>query len=114
MDHSTRPCVILDSYRPVCAIWHVPGGVRAGTVLGMDIEQIWSACLAILALATNYVAGNRKRYAWVIGMGSQVGWLGFIVLTGNYGFVISLVGFTWVYIRNYVAWGREERPALST
>lgn len=70
----------------------------------MDIEQIWSAALSVLALTTNYLAGNGIRAAWMVGMASQAGWLGFIILTGNTGFLISFVGFTVIYIRNYLKW----------
>jgi hypothetical protein len=72
----------------------------------MDIEHMWSAALGALALASAHLAGNRRSSAWIVGMVSQAGWLGFIVLTGNVGFLVSVTGFTYVYIRNYIKWTR--------
>lgn len=71
------------------------------------IEQLWSVVLGALALTTTVLAGNNARSAWVVGMISQAGWIGFMFLTGNFGFLVSIIGFTVVYIRNYRAWGRE-------
>jgi hypothetical protein len=73
----------------------------------MDIEQIWSATLGVLALASTTLAGNRRRSAWVVGMISQAGWIGFMLLTSNYGFLMSIIGFTAVYVRNFVSWTRN-------
>lgn len=84
-----------------------------GIVDPMDIEQIWSAGLSVLALTTNYLAGNGRRYAWVIGIISQIGWIGFMLLTTNYGFLISITGFTVVYIRNFILWGRRTHQAAA-
>lgn len=77
----------------------------------MDIEQVWSAVLGLMALTSTTLAGSRSRSAWVVGMASQVGWIGFMFLTGNFGFLVSIIGFTVVYIRNYRAWSREPEPA---
>lgn len=77
----------------------------------MDIEQIWSAALGAMALAVTFLAGGRHRSAWVVGMVSQLGWLGFIVYFGNYGFLVSFLGFSLVYVRNYLAWRTPAVPA---
>lgn len=78
----------------------------------MVIEQIWSAMLGVLALTSSVLAGNRARSAWVVGMVSQAGWVGFMLITGNYGFLISITGFTVVYVRNYLKWTDRELPRL--
>jgi hypothetical protein len=72
----------------------------------MGIEQIWSAALGILALTGTHLAGSRRISAWVVGLVSQCGWIGFMFLTENYGFLVSICGFTAVYIRNYRIWKR--------
>lgn len=80
--------------------------------LGLHIEQIWSAGLGALALTSTHLAGSRRASAWVVGMVSQAGWLGFIIITGNLGFLVSFTGFSIVYVRNYIKWTRG--PAQST
>jgi hypothetical protein len=77
----------------------------------MSFEQILSAVLAILALTNAELAGRKRRSAWVVGMVAQAGWVGFMLLTGNFGFLISITGFTVVYIRNYRAWSRSSGDA---
>lgn len=76
----------------------------------MDIEQIWSAALGALALLSTTLAGNRRRSAWQVGILAQLGWIGFMFLTENFGFIVSIVGFTVVYIRNYIAWAPDQQP----
>jgi uncharacterized membrane protein len=78
---------------------------------GMSIEQVWSAVLGVLALTSTHLAGSHRSSAWVVGMVSQAGWLGFIFLTGNLGFLVSFTGFTIVYIRNYIKWTRKPAAA---
>lgn len=94
------------------------GRARLGTLcrmhMGITIEQVWSAALGALALTSTHLAGSRRSSAWVVGMVSQVGWLGFIILTGNFGFLVSFTGFTFVYIRNYIKWTRKAAPAPSS
>jgi hypothetical protein len=70
----------------------------------MSFEQILSAVLAILALTNAELAGRKLQAAWVVGMIAQVGWIIFMLLTGNFGFLISITGFTVIYIRNYLRW----------
>lgn len=74
---------------------------------GMSFEQILSAILAVLALTNAELAGRKLRAAWVVGMVAQVGWICYMLITGNWGFLISIAGFTVVYIRNYRAWSRS-------
>jgi hypothetical protein len=73
----------------------------------MSFETILSAVLSILALTGAELAGRKLRAAWVVGMVAQSGWVCFTLITGNWGFLISIAGFTVIYIRNYRAWGHD-------
>ncbi|HET9144084.1 hypothetical protein [Actinophytocola sp.] len=79
----------------------------------MAIEQLLSFALAALALTNAELAGRKRRAAWVVGMVAQVGWICFMLLTRNWGFLISITGFTVIYIRNYRAWSRRPEPAAA-
>lgn len=72
----------------------------------VSIEEIWSAALGATALLSTHLAGERRRSAWVVGMISQAGWLGFMFLVHNFGFLVSFIGFTFVYIRNHRKWSQ--------
>ena len=74
------------------------------SISGMTTEQALSIVLSILALTNAELAGRKLRAAWVVGMVAQSGWVCFMFLTGNFGFSISIIGFTVIYIRNYRAW----------
>ena len=74
----------------------------------MTFEAILSAVLSILALTNAELAGRKLRVAWLVGMVAQSGWVCFMLITGNWGFLISIVGFTVIYVRNYRAWGRDK------
>lgn len=77
----------------------------------MGFEQVLSVVLSVLALTNAELAGRKLRVAWVVGMVAQVGWVCFMLVTGNWGFLISIAGFTVIYIRNYRAWSRKPEPA---
>lgn len=72
----------------------------------ITIEEIWSAALGATALLSTHLAGERRRSAWVVGMISQAGWFGFMFVTSNFGFLVSFIGFSFVYIRNHRKWSK--------
>jgi len=78
----------------------------------MNFEQALSIVLAVLALTNAELAGRKLRAAWLVGMVAQIGWIIYMVTTGNFGFLISITGFTVVYVRNYRAWSRQ--PSLTS
>lgn len=78
-----------------------------GAARSVTIEEIWSACLGATALVSTHLAGEGRRSAWVIGLASQVGWLGFMFVASNFGFIVSFIGFTIVHAKNLWKWTKN-------
>ena len=53
------------------------------------------------SLLVLYVAGNRPRLAWVLGILVQPAWVYYSVVTEQWGLVVTSVVYWGVYIRNY-------------
>ncbi|HZA71301.1 MAG TPA: hypothetical protein VE476_00150 [Propionibacteriaceae bacterium] len=79
----------------------------------MTIELGLSILLSVFALTVAELAGRKLRVAWLVGISAQAGWVAYALLTGNFGFLISVAGFTVIYVRNYRAWNRRPEPAAA-
>lgn len=69
--------------------------------------QLWSWLLTAVGVTGLYFAGQRKAWAWLIGVGAQVLWLAYALTTTQYGFVVSAVAYGVVYARNAMEWMRQ-------
>lgn len=72
--------------------------------------------LSAITIWMNVAAGNRRPGAWAIGLVGQLGWLVWIYLTANWGFLPMNFALWIVYGRNHLKWQREKaivpRPTL--
>lgn len=60
--------------------------------------------LSIITIITMVLAGNKSRWAWVIGLGNQALWGFYIVHTGQWGLSLMTAAITIVYARNLAKW----------
>jgi nicotinamide riboside transporter PnuC len=67
----------------------------------------WSWVLTAIGVTGLYFAGLRKPWAWLIGLGAQVLWLTYAVMSRQYGFVVSAFAYGWVYARNARLWWKD-------
>ena len=75
----------------------------------MTAGLIWSVTLAAIGILGIYLAGNKSRWGWAVGVGAQLLWIVFAIVTAQYGFILSALAYGWVYGRNYLRWRREAR-----
>lgn len=66
----------------------------------------WSVGLAIGAVWSAWLLGNRNRAGWSLGLVLQLGWIVYSVMSRQWGFLASAVVFTVVDARNYLKWKR--------
>jgi hypothetical protein len=71
-------------------------------------DLIWSVVLSLLSVSITWLAGSGRRIAWGVGFVCEVLWTIYSVTTRQWGFLISVVLFTAVYVRNWRRWGKEE------
>jgi hypothetical protein len=74
----------------------------------------WSWLLMAVGVFGLYLAGKRSRWGWAVGLGAQVLWVAYGLVSRQYGFLISAVAYGAVYGRNLYLWHQERvRPEVS-
>lgn len=63
--------------------------------------------LSAVTLWMTLLAGNKHRNAWLVGMFNQMAWLGWIMVSKNWGFLPMNAGLWLVYFRNHVKWNEK-------
>lgn len=72
----------------------------------------WSILLAVIGIIGILVAGRKSRWGWAIGFAAQFLWIVFAIVTAQYGFILSAVGYGAVYALNWWKWRAEKRKQL--
>lgn len=63
--------------------------------------NVWSFLLAIGGITGLWLAGKGKKEGWLFGLAMQVAWAVYSIASKQYGFLLSCLGYGWVYARNY-------------
>lgn len=79
------------------------------SVWGAAVNQIWSWVLMAVGVTGLWLAGRGIWWSWFVGLGAQVLWLAYAIVTGQWGFIVSAFAYGFVYARNGVRWMRQ-RP----
>lgn len=69
----------------------------------------WSALLTPFGLLGMYISGRKIKWGWLLGMGTQVLWVGYAIDTKGYFFIIGSMGYFSIYLKNFVAWYRADK-----
>lgn len=64
----------------------------------------WSYLLMAVGVFGLWLAGRKSVWGWAVGLGAQVLWVAYALVTVQYGFVISAVAYGAVYLKNYLTW----------
>lgn len=74
------------------------------------IQDLWWASwvLAAFGIATMFFAGQRKWWAWAIGILTETLWIGYSIVTEQYGFIVAALAYMIVYFRNTMKWRSDE------
>jgi nicotinamide riboside transporter PnuC len=78
--------------------------------MGADL-MIWSYLLATVGILGIWLAGRRNLWGWALGVGAQVLWIIYALVTDQYGFIVSALAYAVVYARNWYRWRKEEADA---
>lgn len=60
--------------------------------------------LSVITIWMTVLAGNKHPSAWFVGLVNQALWLGWIVMTENWGFLPMNLALWIVYGRNHLKW----------
>lgn len=72
-------------------------------------DQWWSWALTAGGLATFILAGKKVWWAWYVGLAGQFLWLAYSLFTEQWGFLVGVVAYSAVYVRNAYLWTKERR-----
>lgn len=75
------------------------------------MNQLWSWALMTVGVTGHWLAGRKSPWGWAVGIGGQCLWAAYSIATRQWGFLVSVVPYGWVYITNFRRWRRECTPA---
>jgi Nicotinamide mononucleotide transporter len=67
----------------------------------------WSWVLSIIGVTGLYLAGSGKRSGWAVGVGVQVLWITYAIVSKQWGFIIASLAYGGVNIRNWIRWSKQ-------
>jgi len=65
--------------------------------------------LSAITIYMTIMAGNKARYAWLIGLGNQALWLTWICAAGAWGLLPMNIALWAVYARNHLKWAEANK-----
>jgi hypothetical protein len=68
--------------------------------------------LSAITIWMTLLAGNKTRWAWLIGLCNQVLWAAWIITSESWGLAPMCLALTVVYARNHIRWNVKEPQAL--
>lgn len=71
----------------------------------------WSVVLAVIGVLGLYLTTRKMAAGYAVGVGVQVLWITYAVVTAQYGFIFSALAFGAVNALGFVRWTREKREA---
>lgn len=75
--------------------------------------QWWSWILAAIGISGLYLAGSKRSAGWAVGIAVQVLWIAYAVVSRQWGFIFSAIGYGWVGFRNWRRWREEAATAAA-
>lgn len=66
--------------------------------------------MSAVTIWMTFLAGNKHRSAWAIGLGNQALWLGWIVASSTWGLLPMNLALWAVYGRNHLKWSQHKGP----
>jgi|WetSurMetagenome_2_1015567.scaffolds.fasta_scaffold907111_1 hypothetical protein len=69
--------------------------------------EILAWVLSFTSAIMLWMMGNKNKYAPLVGIGNQVLWIVYTVVTKQYGLIPGVLIYLIVHIRNYIKWNRK-------
>ncbi len=70
-------------------------------------DQWWSWALTIVGVTGFFLAGKKVWWCWYINIACQFLWLAYALVTEQYGFLVGVVVYSIVFIKNAKSWTEE-------
>lgn len=80
-----------------------------------DVSQLWSWGLAFVGISGVYLTTKKLYAGYIVGVLVQVLWISYAIVSSQYGFILSALGFAWVNALGWYRWTRNaSAPASDT
>lgn len=73
------------------------------------MNPLWSYALTLMGVTCFWLAGRKVWWTWYVGLATQVVWASYSVTTQQWGFLVGVVLYSWVYANNAKKWTAEHR-----
>ena len=80
----------------------------------MTLETIIPYILSVITIYMFVLAGNKSKYAWLVGLGNQALWLTWIIISSTWGLLPMNIALWIVYFRNHMKWQTPTTPDKTT
>lgn len=77
------------------------------------MNQAWSWLLTAVGVTGLILAGRNLWWAWLIGLGAQVLWIAYAIVTRQWGFIASAFIYGTVYVINTRRWWMQHQKAVA-
>lgn len=71
---------------------------------------IWSFALSFMGVLGLWLAGKRMKVGWLIALANEALWLAYTIATAQWGFLIAIVVYSFVYLKNWNEWRKDDLP----
>lgn len=71
------------------------------------MSPLWSWALTLIGVSGFLLAGRKVWWAWYVNIANQALWLAYSLLTEQWGFLVGVVIYLWVFIGNARRWTAE-------
>lgn len=71
----------------------------------------WSWLLMAVGVTGLFLAGKKRKIGWMIGIGVQLLWIIYAIVSRQWGFIASALVYGAVNVINWRRWHREEKEA---
>lgn len=75
----------------------------------MGVNPLWSVALTVIGVFGFWLAGRKVWWCWYVNIACQFLWLAYSLITQQWGFLVGVFIYGFVFIRNAIAWTREHR-----
>ena len=71
-------------------------------------EQLWSWLLSAIGVTGLLMVGRRRWWGWLIAFTNEVLWIGYALVTRQYGFIFGAAAYMSVHIHNAKKWKHND------
>lgn len=72
------------------------------------MTEYWSWLLAVVGVSGIYFVGKKTIWGWLVLLVNECLWIGYALITQQYGFIFMALAYATVYMKSYLEWRKEE------